>query len=71
VSRREIREELNQPDSTVRGWLSQLVDLDYLEAEASKGGAGRGARYRLTERGPRTNVVLGLLAPVELRKRLG
>jgi 5S rRNA maturation endonuclease (ribonuclease M5) len=69
VSRREIREELSQPDSTVRGWLAQLVDLDYLEAEPSKGGAGRGARYRLTERGPRANVVLGLLAPDELRRR--
>jgi len=70
VSRREIREELAQPDSTVRGWLSQLVDLEYLEVEPSKGGAGKATRYRLTDRGPRQELVLGLLTPDELKRRL-
>jgi DNA primase catalytic core len=70
ISRREIREELAQPDSTVRGWLAQLVELEYLETEASKGGAGKAARYRLTDRGPRKDLVLGLLTPAELRRSL-
>jgi predicted ArsR family transcriptional regulator len=70
VSRRQIREELAQPDSTVRGWLAQLVELEYLETEASKGGAGKAARYRLTARGPRQDLALGLLTPDELRRLL-
>jgi len=71
VSRREIREALALPDSTVRHWLSELVELEYLEAEASKGGAGKATRYRLTEHGPREDLILGLLAPEDLRKLLG
>jgi DNA primase catalytic core len=71
VSRREIREALVQPDSTVRGWLQQLVELEYLEADASRGGAGKATRYRLTERGPRSELVLGLLAPQELAQQVG
>jgi hypothetical protein len=71
VSRRQIREELNQPDSTVRGWLHELVELEYLEAESSRGGAGKATRYRLMDRGEARRVVLGLLTPDELRKRLG
>jgi hypothetical protein len=59
------------PDSTVRGWLQQLVDLEYLEAGASKGGAGKATRYRLTDRGPRQDLVLGLLTPDELKRLLG
>ena len=70
VSRREIREALAVPDSTVRGWLSELVGLEYLEAEASRGGAGKATRYRLTGRGPRTDLAVGLLRPEELAKRL-
>jgi DNA primase catalytic core len=70
VSRREIREALAMPDSTVRGWLSDLVELEYLELEPSKGGAGKAARYRLTARGPRQDLVLGLLTPDELRRLL-
>jgi len=69
VSRREIREALQTPDSTVRRWLADLVELEYLETEASKGGQGKAARYRLAERAPR-DVVLGLLSPDELRRRL-
>jgi len=71
VARREIREALAMPDSTVRGWLQQLVDLEYLEVGASKGGAGKAARYRLTDRGPRQDLVLGLLTPDELKRHLG
>ena len=71
ISRREIREALEVPDSTVRGWLSQLVELEYLESDASKGGAGKVTRYRLSERGPRADVVVGLLAPEELRRAVG
>jgi DNA primase len=68
VTRREIREALQTPDSTVRNWLSELVSLEYLEAEG--GGLGKTTRYRLTGRAPRGDVVLGLLSPDELRKRL-
>jgi len=71
VTRREIREALAMPDSTVRGWLSELVELEYLEAEASRGGAGKITRYRLTDRGPRAKLTLSLLAPEELKEVLG
>ena len=71
VSRREIREALQVPDSTVRHWLSELVELEYLEVESSKGGAGRGTRYRVSGRAPRRDLVLGLLSPEELEKKLG
>jgi len=72
VSRREVREALNVPDSTVRRWLSELVELEYLAvAEEGRQGAGKMTRYRLLERGPRTDVVLGLLSPEALRAALG
>ena len=71
VSRRELREALNVPDSTLRGWLQELVELEYLEAEASRGGAGKATRYRVSEHGPRPGVTLGLLAPSELAQVLG
>jgi hypothetical protein len=70
VSRREVREALGAPDSTVRGWLSELVDLEYLEVEASRGGAGNTTRYRTTGRGPRQGIVFGLVPPDELRQSL-
>ena len=53
----------------MRRWLGDLVELEYLETEVSKGGQGKAARYRLAERAPR-NVALGLLSPEELRRRL-
>jgi hypothetical protein len=68
VTRREIREALQMPDSTVRNWLGELVSLEYLEVEG--GGAGKTARYRQTGRGPKGDVVLGLVLPEELRKLL-
>jgi len=69
VSRREIREALGVPDSTVRRWLSELVALEYLAVvEASKGGAGRAARYRVLDQ-PNRGAPLGLLTPSELRSR--
>jgi DNA primase/DNA-binding transcriptional ArsR family regulator len=71
VSRREIREALGVPDSTVRGWLQELVELEYLEAEASRGGAGKATRYRLTDRGPLAQGAAGLLTPQELAQLLG
>ena len=70
VSRREIREAMNVPDSTVRGWLTELVELEYLEAEASRGGAGKATRYRVTGRGPQLDVTLGLLSPEQLAEVL-
>jgi hypothetical protein len=69
VSRRDIREALNEDDTTVRRWLSDLVELEYLEL-VEGGGRGKAVRYALTSRGPRQDVVLGLLTPAELRKRL-
>ncbi len=72
VTRREIREALGVPDSTVRRWLCELVELEYLAvAEEGRQGAGKMTRYRLVERGPRTDVVLGLLSPEALRAALG
>jgi hypothetical protein len=68
ATRREIREVLQMPDSTVRNWLSELVTLEYLEAEGA--GVGKTTRYRLTGKGPKGDLVLGLLSPDELRRRL-
>jgi DNA primase catalytic core len=71
VSRREIREALTVPDSTVRRWLAELVELEYIgQVEASKGGAGKTTRYRLLEREPKQDLALGLLTPDELEARL-
>ena len=70
ISRRQIREALALPDTTIRHWLNELVELEYLEVEASKGGAGRGTRYHLTGRGPCEQLVLGLLSPEELAQKL-
>jgi Mn-dependent DtxR family transcriptional regulator len=69
VTRREIREALGLADSTVRGWLAELVELEYLTA-VDGGGRGKAVRYSLTERGPREELFLGLLKPKELRERL-
>jgi hypothetical protein len=68
ISRREIREALAVPDSTVRRWLHDLVDLEYLtQVEAGAKGAGKTSRYRLvpleTQRTP-----LGLLSPADLEE---
>jgi hypothetical protein len=71
VSRREIREALGVPDSTVRRWLCELVELEYLTAsEGGKGGAGKTTRYRLVAREAKGEPILGLLTPDELRARL-
>jgi predicted ArsR family transcriptional regulator len=58
------------PDSTVRRWLQDLVELEYLDTEATKGGQGKASRYRLSASAPREELVLGLLTPEELKKRL-
>ena len=71
ISRREIREALDLPDSTVRGWLQQLVELEHLTVlDPGQRGAGKVARYRLAERGPREERMTGLLRPEDLRARL-
>jgi hypothetical protein len=71
VSRREIREALQVPDSTVRRWLQDLVELEYLaQVEASKGGAGKTTRYRVVDREPKGEALVSLLTPAELRARL-
>jgi DNA primase len=66
VSRRDVREALQLPDSTVRRWLDQLVELEYLEPDGGRAAQGKAARYRVSDRGPRQDVVLGLLSPDEL-----
>jgi len=73
VSRREIREALHVPDSTIRRWLTDLVDFEYLAVVAPEGKAGQGrtVRYQLLEREPKENEVLGLLAPAELETQAG
>jgi Mn-dependent DtxR family transcriptional regulator len=69
VSRRYLRERLSVPDSTARRWLSELVELEYLEVvEMGRRGAGKATRYRLSERGPKEELMLGLLSPMELRR---
>jgi DNA primase catalytic core len=66
VSRREIREHLKEPDSTVRRWLSELVELEYLAVvEAGQKGQGKTTRYGLLDRS-RSERILGLLTPEEL-----
>jgi DNA primase len=69
VSRREIREGLHVPDSTVRRWLQDLVDFEYLalvQADGERSGQGKAVRYRLLDREPQENELAGLLAPREL-----
>jgi DNA primase len=72
TSRREIREALHVPDSTVRRWLSDLVDFEYVAVVSPDGKAGQGktVRYQLLDREPKENEVLGLLAPAELEARI-
>jgi DNA primase len=70
LSRREVREHLAEPDSTVRRWLSDLVELEYLAvAEAGRQGQGHTTRYRVLERAGKAEHVLGLLRPEELHAR--
>jgi len=72
VSRREIRESLAVPDSTLRRWLGELVDFEYLALVGGDGkGQGKTARYLSVDREPREHEVLGLLSPAELLARLG
>jgi hypothetical protein len=69
VSRREIREALRAPDSTVRRWLQDLVDFEYLaivQSDGEKSGQGKTVRYRLLDREPEENELGGLLSPREL-----
>ena len=70
VSRREVREALQQPDTNVRRFLAELVDLEYLQVDEG-GGRGKTVRYALAERGPREGPILGLLSPQDLSARIG
>jgi DNA primase len=73
ISRREIREALGVPDSTVRRWLQDLVDFEYLTmitVDGTKPGQGRTVRYRPHDRPPHESEIAGLLSPGELRKLL-
>jgi DNA primase len=73
VSRREIREALRVPDSTVRRWLQDLVDFEYLavvQTDGERGSQGKTVRYRLLDREPQENELGGLLSPRELGFRL-
>jgi hypothetical protein len=55
----------------VRRWQAELCELEYLAlCEASKGGAGKTARYRLLPVPAPRPRSLGLLTPEELRQRL-
>lgn len=66
ISRREIREALHVPDSTVRRWLTDLVDFEYLAIVGdSKTAQGKTARYQISAREPAAEVI-GLLTPTEL-----
>jgi DNA primase/DNA-binding transcriptional ArsR family regulator len=65
VTRSEVRDALALPDSTVRRWLMELVELEYLEAEPTK--QGKAARYVLSGRAPKHDLVVGLLTPEQLR----
>jgi hypothetical protein len=69
VSRREIREALAMPDSTVRRWLQDLVELEYLaQVEAGAKGAGKTSRYRLVPLETQRSKPLGLLSPEDLEE---
>ena len=73
VSRREIREAMHAPDSTVRRWLTELVDYEYLavlQADGERNGQGKAVRYLMLDREAREGDVAGLLTPAELRARL-
>jgi DNA primase len=71
VSRREVREALGAPDSTVRRWLQELVELEYLAvAEAGRQGQGKTTRYTVVEQAGAPVNLEGLLTPEELRGRL-
>jgi DNA primase len=71
VTRRQIRNALAAPDSTVRRWLSELVELEYLAVvERGRAGAGRVTHYRIADREPQAAPV-ALLSPSELRERVG
>ncbi len=68
LSRRAIREELLEPDSTVRRWLSELVDLEYLEVEG-RSSSGKAAHYRVVGQRP-ADTIPGLLTPAALAEKL-
>lgn len=72
ISRRDIREALNAPDSTIRRWLAELVDYEYVFVlQPDRAGQGKAVRYRLHEREPKVRELKGLLSPEALCSILG
>ena len=70
VSRREIREALGVPGLDRAALAAELVDLEYLAAGGRrKGGQGKATRYRLADREPHPDALLGPLSPAELGGR--
>jgi hypothetical protein len=65
VSRRQVRESLQLPDTTVRRWLRELVDLEYLKPERPKPGEGKSTAYTIDSTAS-TEGSSGLLTPEEL-----
>ena len=68
VTRRVLREHLQCPDSSLRIWLAELVNLEYLETDCA--GVGKTARYRVVARPTAAALVLGLRTPAELAEAL-
>jgi DNA primase len=69
VSRRQVREALQLPDTSIRRWLRELVDLEYLAPERPKPGEGRSTAYTLE--GPSASEkVPELLTPEQLAERI-
>ena len=67
-TRRDARLATALPDHTVKRWLTDLEELEYVAAQTS--GKGRTAVYRLAGAAEAERVIAGLLAPQELSERL-
>ena len=56
------------PDSTVRRWLAELVELEYLETRDEQGRPGQERPLPAADGRPAKDLVLGLLTPEDLRE---
>jgi hypothetical protein len=68
VSRRQVRESLQLPDTTVRRWLRELVDLEYLKPERPRPGE-KSTAYTIDST-TTTEGSSGLLTPDELAAKM-
>ena len=68
MTRRQIREALRLPDTTVRRWLKELVELEYLAVvDAGAQGQGKTSRYAVVEGTINKDTAIpGLLTPEQL-----